>query len=92
VEGQFCTLVFKMSIACCAVAGQGDAFAEGDDETFFMQLTGGKVQNVDKNVAGVTQVGDGGGERMARGKDGIIVPALDSESLPGAPRIEGGIF
>lgn len=81
-----------MAVTGGAVAGQGDAAAEGNDQSFLVQVAGGEIEGVDKEVAGVTQIGEGGGEKAAGSEEGVIIPALDAKVLKRAESIEAGLL
>ncbi len=66
-ECQVSFIVFKMTVAFCAVARQVQSLSQGDDQPFFVQFAGFEIHAVDENVARISQVCDGGGEEIAWG-------------------------
>jgi hypothetical protein len=73
--------VLKVAVSFCAVSSQENAFSKRDDKSFLVEFTGLENQGIDKDIAGISQVRDGGGEETRRGKDCVIIPALDTETL-----------
>ena len=46
-----------------------------------MQLARFEVKGINEDVARITEVRDGGGEKTIRREDCVIVPALDAETM-----------
>ena len=89
-EVQFDALVLVMTVPFVAVTRQLDALTERNDQSFFVQVAGFEVQRIDEDIASIAQVGDGGGEEAARGEDGVVIPAFDTEALQRAQGVEAG--
>jgi hypothetical protein len=81
-----------MCIPRGAVGRQSYASAEGNDKSFFVQLTIGEIENIDKDITSINQVGDGCRKEMPRGEDRVIILALDPVTLHGSTRIKIGGF
>ena len=92
-EGDAHLAVVEGAVALVAVARQVDAAAEGDEQRLFVQVAAGEIEGVDKDGAGVAQVGQGGGEEEVGCGDAVIVPAFQAKGLEwsGQP-VEAGIL
>jgi hypothetical protein len=56
-----------------------------------VQLPGGKVQDINEDIAGISQISDGGGEEVLGSKERIIIPAFKPVRLHEATRVEVSI-
>ncbi len=72
--------------------GSVHALAEGDDDGLFLKSGSVEIQHVGEHHAHVADVGDGEGEEMVGGEDGVIVPAFDAQRLEEFQRVEIGVF
>ncbi len=90
IQGDF--LVGKAGFACLRISLEVDPLSKGNHQSLFVEIACREIERVHKDIARISQVGDGGGEETFGREDGIIIPTFDAEALECMKCIEIRIF